>query len=1193
MVETVHPVQLIFTNVASSYTLSATDRASIIEFAEEVLKENLDKSFELIEIVYAGGGNSQSLSPLPLSITVKAPADVSDFVLAYIMGALENNVQDILSQCKSLNWNAFKDVSISTGAEVTVGIEETDRRPTPRPTPKPSSKMVETIHPVQLIFKNASNGYRLSAADRTSIIRFIKGLMNDNLDASLELIQVGYTGKTDGPSLPLRITVKGPANESDIALSYVMEVLEDHDQDIEIFVKSLDRDEFKDVSISVETDDPTSITTEPEAEVVEMEVTEHPVQLTFQNVPTGYRLSAGNRASIIRYVKDLVDDNIDESFELIEVAYAGSDRNRNLISPMPHHTRRLDALSLPLRVTVKGPANESDFALSYVMDVLEDHEQDIARKLKSLDWDAFKNVGLSTGTYDSNDITESVSEIKEMETTVHPVQLTLENVPAGYRLSVEDRASVLRFVKELIEDNIDDQFQLIKVAYAGSENNPSIDGKTRGDDNPSTNSNPSSLASLHKNNGRSLLTSRRLDSISLPLQITVKGSSDFSDFALSYVMEVLKDNMQDLVRKFKSLDWDTFKNVLISTSSYDPDSISEPSLEMVDMEETEHPVQLIFKNVAAGYRLSAEDRASLIRFVKELLEDNLDESMELIEVAYAGTQSLRSLQHTRRLDTLSLPLQITVKGPANRSDFALSYLMDVLEDNKQDLVKYLKSLDSNAFKDVKISSQSYDLPSITTGPEAEMVVMTESEHPVQLTFNDIVAGYRLSAGDQASIIRFIKELLEDNIDESLELVQVAYAGRDGNRSLLSHNRRLEVLSLPLRITVRGPADESDFALSYLMEVLEDHKQDIVRKLKSIDGEAFMNSTVSVSSDSAGPGSKATEVMDNGEENTPWWFTSWWVWLSVAIVLLLLLCCLCICCGCMCRYKQKGEVNENKPMVVEKPLIIEKPALYPPMQHPNILVPYQPNYNTNTMVPYHSNHNTLVPYQSNHNTMVHYQPRVNPATVQNNTTLVPYTPRQVEVQRSKRRDIVPTDPEDSSEESSWESETATSGFPRGRLEPPEETNLRQKPLQIRAAPAQRPRKKLVAAVEPANLRQNPLQIRAAPAQRPRKKLVAAVEPNNVRSAHRTGIDPPERANLRLVSADRSYKALPPTEQEQLQICDDPRQEPLQICDDPNPYYDSWDEESTQPPTQEFVEVLEQRRIPFWGEEEPYDNTRDIV
>ena len=280
------------------------------------------------------------------------------------------------------------------------------------------------------------------------------------------------------------------------------------------------------------------------------------------------------------------------------------------------------------------------------------------------------------------------------------------------------------------------------------------------------------------------------------------------------------------------------------------------------------------------------------------------------------------------------------------------------------------------------------------------------------------------------------------------------------------------------------------------------------------------------------------------------------------------------------------------MVVEKPLIIEKPVLYPPMQHPNMLVPYQPNHNTNAMVPYQSNHNTMVPYQSNHHTMVHYQPRVNPATVQNNTTLIPYTPRQVEEQRSKRREIVPVDPEDSSEESSWESETATSGFPRGHLEPPEEANLRQKPLQIRAAPAQRPRKKLVAAVEPANSRQKPLQIRAAPAQRPRKKLVAAVEPNNVRSAHRTGIDPPERANLRLVSADRSY-ALPPTAQERLQICADSKQEPLQICEDPNSYYDSWDEESTQPPTQEFVEVLERRRIPFRDEEEPYDNTRDIV
>ena len=83
---------------------------------------------------------------------------------------------------------------------------------------------------------------------------------------------------------------------------------------------------------------------------------------------------------------EMMEDNIVNSFQLVEITDVSGDCNQTLISPMLQHTRQLeDTVSLPLHVVVKGPANSSDFALSYLMEVLEDNIQDRVPKLKSLD----------------------------------------------------------------------------------------------------------------------------------------------------------------------------------------------------------------------------------------------------------------------------------------------------------------------------------------------------------------------------------------------------------------------------------------------------------------------------------------------------------------------------------------------------------------------------------------------------------------------------------------------------------------------------------------------------------------------------------------------------------------------------------------------------------------------------------------
>ena len=62
-----------------------------------------------------------------------------------------------------------------------------------------------------------------------------------------------------------------------------------------------------------------------------------------------------------------------------------------------------------------------------------------------------------------------------------------------------------------------------------------------------------------------------------------------------------------------------------------PSSLPTPKLE-----DTTLPIALYFKNLPSGYRLSPEDRASLIRFVQEMMEEDLDRRLQLVEVNYPG-----------------------------------------------------------------------------------------------------------------------------------------------------------------------------------------------------------------------------------------------------------------------------------------------------------------------------------------------------------------------------------------------------------------------------------------------------------------------------------------------------------------------------------------------------------------------------
>lgn len=307
-----------------------------------------------------------------------------------------------------------------------------------------------------------------------------------------------------------------------------------------------------------------------------------------------------------------------------------------------------------------------------------------------------------------------------LEVTTHQVLLSLTDVPSGYRLSQEDKVSLLLRVKDLLVENLDVALELVEITYASTRN-------------------------------CRRLTSRRLDTISLALQIKVKGPLDISDFALSYVIEVLEDYKLHVVAYMQSLNWNAFRAASITIDPYDPSTPIDCGPTTI-LEKTEHSVQLSLKNVPTGHRISASDRASILRWVDELLKDNLDESLELVSVAYLDSSP-----------TSLLPLLITVKSPSDEAVFASSRVMIALEDSLQDLMRKIKSLDWNAYKNVVIVAESYDPSSTATlqRPSEETFEMDQTEHLVQLILRNVPAGHSLSASDRASILRFIKDLLED------------------------------------------------------------------------------------------------------------------------------------------------------------------------------------------------------------------------------------------------------------------------------------------------------------------------------------------------------------------------------------------------------------------------------------------------
>jgi len=175
---------------------------------------------------------------------------------------------------------------------------------------------------------------------------------------------------------------------------------------------------------------------------------------------------------------------------------------------------------------------------------------------------------LTTGSSTSSSPTMSPSVNSTSIETIHPVQMTFQNVPAGYRLPTEDVESLVSFTTELLGDYVEDPYELIEVANArdGNENNPF-----------------------------STLLSRQLSDATVPLRIVISGPSNVSEDTVQlYIIDVLYDQSNTVIQFMKQLDWDNFNAVSgVSFDEYDIMDLVEPTLSPSLPPQTEVPTETL------------------------------------------------------------------------------------------------------------------------------------------------------------------------------------------------------------------------------------------------------------------------------------------------------------------------------------------------------------------------------------------------------------------------------------------------------------------------------------------------------------------------------------------------------------------------------------------------------------------------
>ena len=162
--------------------------------------------------------------------------------------------------------------------------------------------------------------------------------------------------------------------------------------------------------------------------------TENPILFRLLNVVDDYILSPSDRARILSKIRALIEETLDDSWELIsnEIPgeYTGSSTRRLQSSSLRGGNKRklYETLYLPVIVTVRGREDMSDMSRLFILQAMRNKLNMLLMYLKSLDANAFASVQLSVGELDLSDIGGPiVAPIPSLRPTIPPVQSTNTN----------------------------------------------------------------------------------------------------------------------------------------------------------------------------------------------------------------------------------------------------------------------------------------------------------------------------------------------------------------------------------------------------------------------------------------------------------------------------------------------------------------------------------------------------------------------------------------------------------------------------------------------------------------------------------------------------------------------------------------------------------------------------------------------
>ena len=196
-----------------------------------------------------------------------------------------------------------------------------------------------------------------------------------------------------------------------------------------------------------------------------------------------------------------------------------------------------------------------------------------------------------------------------------------------------------------------------------------------------------------------------------------------------------------------------------STSTDTPPPTPNPITQMV---QSEIPILLRLLNVPEDYILSPSDRAKILSKMWALLNEELDDSWEIMNVEfpgqYMGARRLQSLlrggSRRRLTNSLYIPVVVTVRGREVMSGMSLDFILQAFRNKLNMLLMYIKSLDTDAFRNLQLSELSVDkldLDDVAEGVGGPTVIIQSTDsNSSTMTETNSSTETKISVGTQST-----------------------------------------------------------------------------------------------------------------------------------------------------------------------------------------------------------------------------------------------------------------------------------------------------------------------------------------------------------------------------------------------------------------------------------------------------------